>query len=124
MPTAINHDHLNATLHALQNGITGIPISAAMDNTEVWQQQLWQSGDVDLQHIAREIGNLQSLLTSERLDGQTIADSLRMLGDQTSQASAKAPAEIKADLIKLADTLRRAGGDMAAAAAAKTADKK
>ncbi|WP_375416543.1 hypothetical protein [uncultured Hymenobacter sp.] len=124
MPAAITHDHLNATLHALQNGVTGIPISAAMDNTEVWQQQLWQSGDVDLQHVAREFGNLQSLLTSERLDGAAIASSLSMLGDQTSQASAKAPAELKADLIKLADALRRAGGDMAAAVSAKAAKKK
>lgn len=119
MPAAINHDHLNATIHALQNGVTGIPISAAMDNTEVWQQQFWQSGDVDLQHIAREFGNLQSLLTSERLDGAAIADSLKMLGDQTSQASAKAPDELKGDLLKLADTLRRASGDMAAATAKK-----
>ena len=119
MPTLITHDHLTATLHALQNGVTGIPLSAAMDNTETWQQQLWQSGDVDLQHIAREFGNLQSLLTSERLDGAAIARSLSMLGDQTSQASANAPAELKSDLIKLADTLRRAGDDMAVAAAAK-----
>ena len=119
MPTLITHDHLTATLHALQNGVTGIPLSAAMDNTETWQQQLWQSGDVELQHIAREFGNLQSLLTSERLDGAAIARSLSMLGDQTSQASASAPAELKSDLIKLADTLRRAGDDMAVAAAAK-----
>lgn len=124
MSAAITHDHLNATLHALQNGITGIPISAAMDNTEVWQQQFWQSGDVELQHIAREFGNLQSLLTSERLDGAAIARSLGTLGDQTSQASAQAPDELKGDLIKLADTLRRAGGDMAVAAAAKAAKKK
>jgi hypothetical protein len=123
MPTAITHEHLIATLHALQNGVTGIPISAAMDNTETWQQQFWQSGDVDLQHIAREFGNLQSLLSSERLDGAAIAGSLRMLGDQTSQASAKAPAEIKADLLKLADILRRAGTDMEAAAQAKAKKK-
>lgn len=119
MPTVITHAHLTATLHALQNGVTGIPISAAMDNTETWQQQFWQSGDVDLQHIAREFGNLQSLLTSERLDGQAIARSLTMLGDQTSQASAQAPADLKNDLIKLADTLRKAGTDMAAAKAGK-----
>ena len=119
MPTLITHDHLAATLHALQNGVTGIPLSAAMDNTETWQQQLWQSGDVELQHIAREFGNLQSLLTSERLDGAAIARSLSMLGDQTSQASANAPAELQSDLIKLADTLRRAGDGMAVAAAKK-----
>lgn len=124
MSAAITHDHLTATLHALQNGVTGIPLSAAMDNIETWQQQFWQSGDIDLQHIAREFGNLQSLLTSERLDGGAIARSLSMLGDQTSQASAQAPAELKADLVKLADTLRRAGGDMAAAVALKAAKKK
>jgi hypothetical protein len=124
MPAAITHDHLTATLHALQNGVTGIPLSAAMDNTETWQQQFWQSGDVDLQHIAREFGNLQSLLSSDRLDGAAIARSLGMLGDQTSQATAQAPAELKADLLKLADTLRRAGNEMATAAETKNSKKK
>jgi len=103
------NDHLHATLLGLQNGLTSLPLGSAMDNTETWQQQFLQSGLPDLQDIAREMGNLQSLLTSGVLDATAIGNSLNMLGDQTSQASHNASADIKADLLKLADVLRAHG---------------
>jgi hypothetical protein len=58
------------------------------------------------------MGNLQSLLSSGSLSATAIGNSLTMLGDQTSQVSHQAPAEIKADLLKLADTLRRHGHEL------------
>ena len=85
------NDLLNATVHSLKNGLTGIPVSAAIDNTETWQQQLLQSGEPALQDIGRGIGNLQSLLSSGSLDGGAIGRSLSMLGAQTNQAAATAP---------------------------------
>jgi len=42
-----------------------------------------------------------------------------MLGDQTSQVSHNAPADLKADLLKLADTLRRHGHELLEHASAK-----
>ena len=91
-------DHLLATVSALQNGLTSLPLGSAMDNTETWQQQFLQSGEPGLQDIAREIGNLQSLLTSGALSATAIGNSLTMLGDQTSQVSAQAPADLKKPL--------------------------
>ncbi|TPG72428.1 hypothetical protein [Hymenobacter nivis] len=107
-------DHLHATVSALKNGLTSLPLGSAMDNTETWQQQFLQSGQPGLQDIAREIGNLQSLLTSGALDSAAIAASLSMLGDQTGEAAAGAPDELKKPLTELADLLRRHGGDLAA----------
>lgn len=108
------NDLLHATLSGLQNGLTSLPLGSAMDNTESWQQQFLQSGQPEFQDIAREIGNLQSLLTSGSLSATAIGNSLSMLGDQTSQASQHAPADLKDDLLKLADTLRRHGRDLLA----------
>ena len=113
------NDLLHATISGLQNGLTSLPLSAAMDNTEAWQQQFLQSGLPDFQDIAREIGNLQSLLSSESLSTLAIGNSLVMLGDQTSQASHQASADLKADLLKLADTLRRLGHELLEHASAK-----
>lgn len=106
------NDLLHATLAGLQNGLTSLPLGSAMDNTETWQQQFLQSGRPELQDIAREMGNLQSLLTSGSLSASAIGNSLNMLGDQTSQISHDAPADLKADLLKLADTLRRHGHEL------------
>ncbi|MGI4832383.1 MAG: hypothetical protein ACRYFK_02880 [Janthinobacterium lividum] len=103
------NDLLHATLSGLQNGLTSLPLGSAMDNTETWQQQFLQSGLPEYQDIAREMGNLQSLLTSGSLSATAIGNSLNILGDQTSQASHHAPADLKADLLKLADVLRAHG---------------
>jgi hypothetical protein len=106
------NDLLKATVSGLQNGLTSLPLGSAMDNTETWQQQFLQSGLPELQDIAREMGNLQSLLSSGNLSAPAIGNSLAMLGDQTSQVSHHAPADLKADLLKLADTLRRHGHEL------------
>ncbi|HEX8506951.1 MAG TPA: hypothetical protein VF630_16420 [Hymenobacter sp.] len=107
-------DHLHATVSALKNGLTSLPLGSAMDNTETWQQQFLQSGEPGLQDIAREIGNLQSLLTSGALSARAIGNSLTILGAQTSQVSLQAPDEAKKPLQELADLLRRHGSDLLA----------
>ena len=111
------NDLLHATLSGLQNGLTSLPLGSAMDNTETWQQQFLQSGLPGLQDIAREIGNLQSLLTSGALSALAIGNSLTMLGDQTSQVSKQAADDLKKPLQELADLLRKHGGDLLAHAA-------
>lgn len=110
----MSFDHLHATVSALKNGLTSLPLGSAMDNTETWQQQFLQSGEPGMQDIAREIGNLQSLLTSGVLSPTAIGNSLTVLGNQTSQASMQATAEAKKPLQELADLLRRHGSDLLA----------
>ena len=107
-------DQLNATVSALRNGLTSLPLGSAIDNAETWQQLFLQSGEPALQDIGREMGNLESLLSSGTLGAQAIGDSLTMLGIQTSEVSAQAPAELKKPLTELADLLRRHGSDLLA----------
>ena len=107
-------DLLKATVSGLQNGLTSLPLGSAMDNTETWQHQFLQSGEPGLQDIARELGNLQSLLSSGALSATAIGNSLTMLGNQTGEASANAPADLKKPLTELADLLRRHGSDLLA----------
>jgi hypothetical protein len=115
----MSSDHLHATVSALRNGLTSLPLGSAMDNTETWQQQFLQSGEPGLQDIGRELGNLQSLLSSGALSATAIGDTLTMLGNQTSQLSAQAPDDVKKPLIELADLLRRHGSELLEHAAKK-----
>ncbi|RYU75326.1 hypothetical protein [Hymenobacter persicinus] len=105
-------ERLNETVRALQNGLTALPLSAAMDNTEAWQQEFLLSGIPGLQDIAREIGTLQSLLTAGKLNGPAIGSSLSLLGTQTNQYAFQAPAEQQAALRSLGDLLLRLAGDL------------
>ncbi|RSK47412.1 hypothetical protein [Hymenobacter rigui] len=107
-------DLLNATTHSLGNGLTGIPLTAAMDNTETWQQHLLQSGEPALQDIGRELGNLQSLLSAgdAGLNGDAIGRSLSMLGSQLAEVVRTAPDEVRSGLSTLSDQLLKAGGQL------------
>ncbi|SFQ58558.1 hypothetical protein [Hymenobacter arizonensis] len=107
-------DHLHATVSALKNGLTSLPLGSAIDNVETWQQQFMQSGEPGLQDIGRELGNLQSILTSGALGATDIGNTLSILGNQVAQASAQAPDEAKKPLTELADLLRRHGSDLLA----------
>jgi len=109
------NDLLNATIHALRSGLTSIPISAALDNTETWQQKLLQSGDPALQDVGREMGNLQSLLSSGFLNAEAIGNSLSILGSQTNQAALHADEELKASLRDLGDLLLQTSTKLTAA---------
>ncbi len=106
---------LGATIHALQNGLTSIPISGALDNTETWQQHLLQSGEPALQDVGREVGNLQSLLSSGNLNPEAIGHSLSMLGSQTNQAAMTASPDFQASLRTLGDLLLQLGTKLTAA---------
>ncbi|MCC2547652.1 hypothetical protein LJY25_14450 [Hymenobacter sp. BT175] len=105
-------DQLTATINALRGGLTAIPISAAMDTTEAWQQHFLQSGVPDQQDIAREIGNLQTLLSAETLDGAAIGRSLSMLGSQTLQLAQGSEGDVQSNLRTLGDLLLRIGSDL------------
>jgi hypothetical protein len=107
-------DLLADTIHALQSGLTAVPLSQAMDTTEAWQQQFLQSGIPEYQNIAREIGNLQSLLSSGQLDGPAIGRSLGMLGAQIVDVMGQAPEERKVGLSQLSTLLLRIGGELEA----------
>ena len=105
---------LTGTINTLQQGLTGVPISTAITRIDEWYQLLQESGLPGLQDVARELGNLQSLLSLEGkvFDGRSIGRSLSMLGAQTIQVAAKATPAAQADLSTLGDLLIKAGGEL------------
>ena len=111
----MNKDLLEATIHALQTGLTSIPLSAALDNNETWKQHLLQSGEPALQDVGREVDKLQSLLSSGSLDPASIGSSLSMLGSQTTQAAQHADPDFQAPLRTLGDLLLQLGAKLEAA---------
>jgi len=106
--------HLTHTIQALQNGLTGLPLSTALTHVDQWYQLLIDSGIPGFQDIARELGNLQSLISakSDIFDGKSIGRSLSMLGAQTIQAADNAGDALQADLSTLGDLLIKAGGEL------------
>lgn len=102
------------TIQALQHGPTGLPISTALTHIDQWYQLLIDSGIPGFQDIARELGNLQSLISTKDdiIDGKSIGRSLSMLGAQTIQAADNVDNTLQADLSTLGDLLIKTGGDM------------
>ncbi|WP_324672093.1 hypothetical protein [Hymenobacter sp. GOD-10R] len=106
--------HLAQTIHALQRGLTSIPLSDAILNIDTWFDQLQRSGVPELQNVARELGNLQSLLSSGNagLDGGAIGASLSMLGSQATELAVHADPDAQAELRTLGDLLLQAGASL------------
>jgi len=115
LPPAESGDRkITHTIQALQHGLTGLPVSIALTHIDQWYQLLIDSGIPGFQDIARELGNLQSLISAkgEVFDGKSIGRSLSMLGAQTIQAADNAGDTLQADLSTLGDLLIKAGGDL------------
>lgn len=106
-------DLLAGTTHALQGGLTALPLSTAHTTIDTWQEMLQQSGFPELQDIDRELGTLQSLLSNTTgIDGQAVGRSLDMLGTQTLQAAAHATPDAQAALRTLGDLLLQHGAKL------------
>jgi len=105
---------LATTIKGLQQGLTGVPISTSITHIDEWYQLLQESGVPGLQDVARELGNLQSLISlkDKGFDGKSIGRSLSMLGAQMIQIASKADADSQANLSALGDLLIKAGGDL------------
>lgn len=106
-------DLLAGTVHALQGGLTALPLSTAHTNIDTWQETLQQSGIPELQNIDRELGNLQSILSDTNgIDGEAVGQSLDMLGTQTLQAAVHATPDAQTALRALGDLLLQHGGKL------------
>lgn len=97
---------LDATLGALQGGLTAVSPAAAVSNIEGWQQKLSGLGLTD---VASDLGELKSLLTSGNLDGKQIGAVLTRLGEKTSASASGAPAAETSKLQQLGSVLSAAG---------------
>jgi len=107
--------HLAQTVQILQRGLTSIPLSDAILNIDTWFDQLQRSGIPELQNVARELGNLQSLLSAgdAGLNAAAISASLNLLGSQATELAVHADPDAQAELRSLGDLLLQAGASLA-----------
>lgn len=97
---------LDATISALQSGLTSLPAEAAVTNIESWQQQLQGAAP----EIASTLGELKSALTSG--NAQSIAQTLKKLGSQTSDAGTSAGGNAGSKVQQLGQLLTQAASSL------------
>lgn len=97
---------LNSTISALQSGLTSLPAEAAVANIESWQQQLQGAAP----EVASTLGELKSALTSG--NAQSIAQTLKTLGSQTSDAGTSAGGDAGQQLQQLGQMLTQAANSL------------
>jgi hypothetical protein len=81
--------HLNSTIEALRGGLVEAKAGATR-SINSWAETLGNSGDEQLTAIAEELQNLKAALSGDGLDSGPLQESLRKLGQQTTQAAAGA----------------------------------
>ncbi|MBD1852283.1 hypothetical protein H6F87_20095 [Cyanobacteria bacterium FACHB-502] len=92
---------LDATIAALQQGVTSIPLDEAIAIIETWQSQL-QGHD-----LAEDLGELKAALQNG--NSGEIAKLLIDIGEDASGASSIAPSEVMPRLQQLGQVLYQAG---------------
>lgn len=97
---------LDATISALQSGLTSLPAEAAVTNIESWQQQLQGAAP----EIASTLGELKSALTSG--NAQSIAQTLKKLGSQTIEAGTSAGGDAGSQVQQLGQLLTQAASSL------------
>jgi hypothetical protein len=77
----------NSTLAALNTDATSLNPSTAVGAIDGWQRRLEQSGEPEVLPIAKDLGELKRLLTTDPLNGAAIGTVLQRLGSQTIAAN-------------------------------------
>lgn len=104
---------LDATVGALEKGVTDVPLSAGADTIDLWQTRLTDAGDPALTRIAATLGELRTLLAAQPVDGAAVGSLLSQLGEQTTGAARSAPPELAGKLAQLGDLLSGEGQRLA-----------
>ncbi len=99
---------LNSTISALQGGLTSLPPEAALANIESWQEQLKGAAP----EVASALGELKTALSSGNASGQSIAQVLKKLGTQTSDAGKSAGGDAGSQLQQLGQMLTQAASSL------------
>jgi len=102
---------LDATISALQGGLTSLPPEAAVSNLDSWQQQL--QGIPGADPIASGLAELKVALVNGSASSQSVAELLTELGVQTASASENVTdSTIAGKLQQLGQMLTQAGSSL------------
>ena len=100
---------LQATIQAVQGGLTNLPAGAAVDNIDGWRDALQNSPNPTAQEVYRDLGSLRSELTSGSIDAERVGRLLVSMGSNTQRLSIAAEDETAAGLSRLGGLLVDAG---------------
>jgi len=100
---------LDETISTLQDGVTNIPLDAALANIESWRQTLESSDDTAQQIVGSQLGDLASALRTEPIDEREVGSLLVSLGKSTVIVGNGADNE---QLVALGDLLTQAGSSL------------
>ena len=99
---------LQATIEALQGGVTTLSPSLALNNISTWITTLEEAGDPSLADVADTLEELRDELRNEEIDGSAVGQILSTLSEQTSQAAQAAGVGVSDQLSQLSDLLSQA----------------
>ena len=95
------------TITTLEEGLTNVPLEAAVANIEGWQSTLGASNETALQNLGVQLGELSEALQAETIDGEEVSRLLVTLGEGTSAIAAG-----DEELARLGTLLSEAGGSL------------
>lgn len=61
------------TITTLEEGLTNVPLEAAVANIEGWQSTLGASNETALQNLGVQLGELSAALQAEPIDGEEVS---------------------------------------------------
>ena len=96
-----------STITTLEEGLTNIPLEAAVANIEGWQSTLEASNETTLQNLGVRLGELSEALQAETIDSEEVSRLLLSLGEGTSAVAAG-----DEELARLGTLLSEAGGSL------------
>ena len=113
---------LEQTAAALESGVTGLSIDAALQIVDFWHGEVLAEDELDLGDVGAGLGELRDLLAADTLDGAAIGATLVRLGEATQVAAQQArDARMTPMLERLATLLSRAGNALSGARERSTA---
>lgn len=100
---------LEATIRAVQGGLTSLPAEAAVDNIDGWRDALRASPNPIAREVYYDLGSLREELTSSEIDGERVGGLLIELGFNTQRLSIGLEGEMAANMAQLGRLLADAG---------------
>ncbi|MFN3596118.1 MAG: hypothetical protein ACK41D_02470 [Rubricoccaceae bacterium] len=100
---------LDATISALQGGLTNIPAQAALENIDGWRAALAGRQEPALRRIHRDLGTLRAELQRTPINGARVGMLMAELGSATTVAAASVQGEDAAKLARLGGLLGQNG---------------
>lgn len=104
--------HLDATLKAFQNGITGFGVANGIKNIDGWIGTLENAEFRGAKVIHENLSKLKSHLEADTLDGPAIGGLLHTLGEETKRAASHADGAQGEHLAQLAELLSKSHTDL------------